>query len=83
MRKGMAFLGMAWMVTWVVAMHPSQLLAWDYDYHRMVNQVALQSLPAEFPDWIRDPAVRERIAFLAGDPDRWRNLGDPTLHRSG
>ena len=79
MRKGMAFVGMTWVVTWLVAMHPSRLLAWDYDYHRMVNQVALQSLPAEFPDWIRDPAVRERIAFLAGDPDRWRNLGDPTL----
>ena len=54
-------------------------LAWDYEFHRMVNQLALRSLPSEFPAWIRDGAVVERIAFLAGEPDRWRNMGDPTL----
>ena len=47
--------------------------AWDYEGHRMVNQVALASLPADFPAWAKTPANAERIAFLAGEPDRWRN----------
>jgi hypothetical protein len=39
----------------------------------MVNQLALDSLPADFPAWVHEPATAERIAFLAGEPDRWRN----------
>lgn len=54
-------------------------LAWDYDGHRMVNQIALASLPTNFPAFIRPVAVQERIAFLAGEPDRWRNTPDLTF----
>src|ERR1051325_746827 len=54
-------------------------VAWDYSGHRVVNQVALQSLPAEFPAFVKTPTARERIAFLAGEPDRWRNTQDHTL----
>ena len=39
----------------------------------MVNQVALASLPENFPAFVRTPAAQERVAFLAGEPDRWRN----------
>jgi len=53
--------------------------AWDYSGHRMVNQLALRSLPADFPAFARTPAVQDRIAFLAGEPDRWRNTQDHTL----
>ncbi|MBI3878643.1 MAG: hypothetical protein HY301_01075 [Verrucomicrobia bacterium] len=53
--------------------------AWDYAGHRTVNQLALQSLPADFPAFAKTPAARERIAFLAGEPDRWRNTQDHTL----
>jgi hypothetical protein len=49
--------------------------AWDYEGHRVVNQVALATLPASFPAFVRTPANAERIAFLAGEPDRWRNQG--------
>jgi hypothetical protein len=52
---------------------PLVVHAWDYDGHRMVNQLALASLPADFPAWVHEPANAERIAFLAGEPDRWRN----------
>jgi hypothetical protein len=55
--------------------------AWDYEGHRAVNQLALASLPADFPKFILTPAARERIAFLSGEPDRWRNASDlPTMH---
>lgn len=50
--------------------------AWDYDGHRLVNQIALASLPKEFPAFIATPEARERIAFLSGEPDRWRNTSD-------
>ncbi len=47
--------------------------AWDYEGHRWVNQLALASLPTNFPGFVRDAKAQERIAFLAGEPDRWRN----------
>ena len=53
--------------------------AWDYEGHRIVNQLALHSLPVDFPEFARTPAARERIAFLGGEPDRWRNTKDVTL----
>ncbi|MEO6004523.1 MAG: hypothetical protein ABIZ04_13545 [Opitutus sp.] len=57
--------------------------AWDYAGHRAVNQLALASLPADFPSFVREAAAVERIAFLAGEPDRWRNVSDPTMRHSG
>ena len=54
-------------------------LAWDYEGHRVVNQLALASLPTNFPAFVREPAAAERIAFLAGEMDRWRNTPDLSL----
>src|SRR6476469_7854694 len=53
--------------------------AWDYEGHRLVNQLALASLPTNFPAFVREPATAERVAFLAGEPDRWRNTPDLSL----
>jgi hypothetical protein len=50
--------------------------AWDYEGHRLVNQLALASLPADFPDFVKTPEASGRIAFLAGEPDRWRDISD-------
>jgi type 1 glutamine amidotransferase len=47
--------------------------AWDYEGHRVVNQLALAALPTNFPAFVRTPAAQERILFLAGEADRWRN----------
>jgi hypothetical protein len=64
---------------------PQSADAWDYEGHRAVNQLALVALPANFPAFVKTPEARERIAFLAGEPDRWRNISDdPALsHYSG
>lgn len=60
------------------------LQAWDYEGHRIVNQLALASLPADFPAFVKEPAAAERIAFLAGEPDRWKNSSDlPLRHLNG
>lgn len=57
--------------------------AWDYEGHRIVNQLALASLPKDFPAFVRTAANAERVAFLAGEPDRWRNAPDLPLKQSG
>src|SRR5712691_4973105 len=59
-------------------------LGWDYEGHRLVNQLALASLPTNFPGFVRTPEAAERIAFLSGEPDRWRNTPDlPLKHFNG
>jgi hypothetical protein len=59
-------------------------LAWDYEAHSAINQLALSSLPADFPAFVRTPSAQERIAFLSGEPDRWRNTPDLALrHGNG
>lgn len=50
----------------------------------MVNQLALASLPEEFPAFVHQPENAERITFLAGEADRWRNNSDlPLKHYNG
>jgi hypothetical protein len=47
--------------------------AWDYEGHYAVNELALASLPTNFPAFALAPETRDRIAYLAGEADRWRN----------
>jgi hypothetical protein len=62
-----------------LAVLPSRVLAWGATGHEVVNRAALASLPADFPAWVREPATAERIAFLANEPDRWRDSRDRAL----
>jgi hypothetical protein len=58
--------------------------AWDYEGHRVVNELALASLPTNFPAFVQEPAAAERVTFLSGEPDRWRNMQDLSLrHANG
>lgn len=58
--------------------------AWDYEGHRLINEIALASLPTNFPAFVFTPAAAERIAFLGGEADRWRNSPDlPLRHHNG
>jgi hypothetical protein len=72
-----------WLSFVVIALLPGLALGWDYAGHRLVNEAALGALPADFPAFVREPATAERIAFLAGEPDRWRNVSDPIMRQSG
>jgi hypothetical protein len=62
---------------------PAPAGAWDYEGHRIVNQLALASLPKEYPQFVHAVAHAERVAFLSGEPDRWRNAPDLPLKQSG
>jgi len=55
-----------------------KLYAWDYEGHHAVNMLALDSLPPDFGIELT-PALKERIGYLAGEPDRWRNTPDLPL----
>lgn len=55
---------------------PSRAGAWDYEGHRLVALLALRTLPTNFPAFVQSPAATERVAFLSGEPDRWRNSPD-------
>jgi hypothetical protein len=57
----------------VLVAFASMLRAWDYEGHRIVNNLAVEALPLDFPAFAKTPEARERIAFLSGEPDRWRN----------
>jgi hypothetical protein len=58
------------------------VFAWDYEGHRLVNQLALASLPKDFPAFALTADAQERIAFLAGEPDRWRSTPNLELKHS-
>ncbi len=63
-----------------VAMNAKAL---DYEGHHAVNELALASLPPDFGIQLT-PELKERVAFLAGEPDRWRNNPDlPLRHVNG
>lgn len=73
-------LGIAWIAAILVgALIPNTALTFDYEGHHTINQLALSCLPADYPAFVREPAVAERIAFLGGEPDRWRNSPDNTF----
>jgi|GEM_PF-83563 len=57
-----------------VRMLVSPVCAWDYEVHRAIADLALGALPTNFPAFVTEPAARERILFLSGEPDRWRNV---------
>src|SRR5215469_6524384 len=61
----------------------THLFAWDYEGHHAVNTLAIASLPPDFGIQLT-PALKTRIEYLAGEPDRWRNISDlPLKHENG
>jgi len=74
----------AWLALAVSLLMTVAARAWDYEGHRTVNQLALAALPPDFPAFVRESANAERVAFLSGEPDRWRNTTDlPIKHFNG
>jgi len=65
--------------------------AWDYEGHRAINELALASLPKDFGGFELTAALKGRVEYLSGEPDRWRNAADvrkgtgdlPLAHANG
>jgi len=72
----------SWFLFFSAALAAVTLHGWDYEGHRIVNQLGLAALPADFPAFVREPANADRVTFLGNLPDRWRNV-DPWLKQVG
>ncbi len=64
MRRATAFL----MLTAVLP----TALGWNAHGHRTITFLALASLPADAPDWLRAPESADVAAYQSNLPDRWR-----------
>lgn len=64
----------------VISLLPAvSAFAWDHPGHMIVNHLALNSLPTDFPAFVHEPANVDRILFLSGEPDRWSHSPDLPL----
>lgn len=71
-----------WVVLPLVLLAAVTTRAWDAEGHRIITQLGLAALPADYPAFAREPAAVSRLSFLVNVPDRWRNV-DPWLKQSG
>jgi hypothetical protein len=51
----------------------SPAFAWDAHGHRIIAQLAVESMGPDTPDWLKDPACVAQVADQATVPDRWRS----------
>ena len=53
---------------------------WGADGHRMINRLAIESLPADAPAFLRAPEAVNEVEYLGPEPDRWRSPAEPELN---
>jgi len=58
-------------------MNADSALAWGASGHRMIGELASQSLPAEIPEFLRTPEAARQIGETAREPDRSKGAGEP------
>lgn len=54
---------------------PHGAFAWGATGHRIIGRLAVQTLPADLPAFLRAPAAVAAIGELAREPDRWKDSG--------
>jgi hypothetical protein len=52
-----------------------RVLAWGATGHRLIGVAAMRTLPADTPNFLRDPAAATAVGELAREPDRWKGAG--------
>ncbi|MBI5866136.1 MAG: hypothetical protein HZB38_16830 [Planctomycetes bacterium] len=53
--------------------------AWNARGHRMITLLALDKMPADAREYLREETTRRRIAFESSEVDRWRGWNSPVL----
>jgi hypothetical protein len=53
--------------------------AWGNKGHRIINKLAITTLPADVPTFLRSPEAIAEIEYLGPEPDRWRSPSEPEL----
>ncbi|RRA48742.1 nuclease [Acidipila sp. EB88] len=52
---------------------------WGSDGHRIINRLAVVSLPGDVPAFLTTPTALAEIEYLGPEPDRWRSPAEPEL----
>ena len=52
---------------------------WGMDGHKIINRVAVQTLPANLPAFLRTPRSLDEMVYLGPEADRWRSAAEPEL----
>ena len=53
---------------------------WGADGHHMINRLAMESLPADAPVFLRAPEAVNEVEYLGPEPDRWRSPVEPEVN---
>ncbi len=69
------FLALACLAVRLPAAH-----AWGNEGHRIINRLAVATLPANVPAFLRSEAAMNEIEYLGPEPDRWRSPAEPELN---
>lgn len=56
---------------------------WGRDGHKIINRVAMETLPADMPAFLRTSQALDEIVYLSPEPDRWRSSAEPELSATG
>jgi hypothetical protein len=54
--------------------------AWGNEGHRLINRLAVATLPPDTPGFLRSQAAADEIEYLGPEPDRWRSKAEPELN---
>jgi TonB family protein len=52
---------------------------WGSKGHKMINRLAVESLPADVPAFLKTAEAINEIEYLGPEPDRWRSRAEPEL----
>ncbi len=61
----------------LLAATPNAALAWGSTGHRIISRLGVETLPADVPAFLHDPAIVTEIGELGREPDRSRGAGQP------
>lgn len=55
--------------------HASSVQAWGATGHRLIGAAAMETLPADVPEFLKVSATAAAVGELAREPDRWKGAG--------
>jgi hypothetical protein len=56
---------------------PDSALAWGASGHRLIGELAIRSLPADLPEFLRKAEAARQVAEVAREPDRSKGASAP------
>lgn len=63
----------------VSVLFTEQGFAWGSDGHRMINRIAVMTLPNDVPAFLHNGEAVDTIEYLGPEPDRWKSRAEEEL----